>query len=496
MTMTKNLLILAGLLFTMANVAIAGPGDSTKTTVTGQTQKLFKIESTPIANQMDSLMAVHVLKHKRKAFPAKYDSTLVPTFPDSVYANRLRHLDSQTPLELEYNPIVKNYIDLYTQRRRKQVMRMLSLADYYFPMFEEVLDKHNMPIEIKYLAVVESALNPKARSRVGATGLWQFMYGTGKLMGLKINSYVDERSDPYKSTEAACQYMMRLYKMFGDWNLVLAAYNSGPGNVNKAIRRSGGKTSYWELRPYLPKETAGYVPAFIAAVYTMKYAKEHNLYPSMEIPFYASTDTTLVHQQISFDQLNMWLGIDKETVEFLNPSYKIGIIPHIEGEKHFLVLPRQQMGLFIDNEDSLYSYAEVQFKENRSEVPKYVSEERTIHRVKSGESLGLIAKKYHVSVSAIKRWNSLKSNTIHPGQRLTIYQQGGSTATQTASTTTKTVNENGVTYYVVQKGDTLYQIAQKFPGVSASNLSEWNNIDGSTITPGMKLVVQQTTSGN
>lgn len=467
------------------STAYAGPGDSTKTSA----EKAFKIESTAIANQMDSLMMLHVFQSKPKNQRHRLDTLKSPQFADSVFVKRLAKLNSQTPLELSYNPYVKTYIDLYTQRRRKQVMRMLALAEYYFPMFEEILDKHNMPLELKYLAVVESALNPQAKSRVGATGLWQFMYGTGKLMGLNINSYVDERSDPYKSTEAACQYMLRLYKMFGDWNLVLAAYNSGPGNVNKAIRRSGGKTSYWELRPYLPKETAGYVPAFIAAVYTMSYAKEHNLYATMRVPYFAQTDTSLVRSQISFDQLNMWLGIDKEVVAFLNPSYKHEIIPVIEGQKHYLVLPRQQMGLFIDNEDSLYTYAQTQFKAQESTMPPVVQDERTIHRVKSGESLGVIANRYKVSVGAIKRWNGLRSNTIHPGQRLTIYS-AHAPSSSTASAKPKTTTDGEKTYYVVQKGDTLYDIAKRYPGVSATDLSKWNNISGSNIKPGMKLIVQ------
>lgn len=482
-----SVLIIFGLLTTHAE-----PGDTLKPLG----QKEFKIESNLIANQMDSLMAVHVFKQKRKAFPAKYDSTFIPTFSDSVYAKRIRHLNTQTPLELTYNPIVRGFIDLYAVRKRKQVMRMLALGEYYFPIFEETLDRYNMPIELKYLAVVESALNPKARSRVGATGLWQFMHGTGKLMGLEINSYVDERSDPYKSTEAACLYMLRLYKMFGDWNLVLAAYNSGPGNVNKAIRRSGGKKNYWELRPYLPKETAGYVPAFIAVVYTMNYAKEHNLYTSVEVPFFGQTDTTLVHEQISFDQLNMWLGIDRDVIEFLNPSYKLGIIPTIEGKKYFLVLPTKQMGLFLDNEDSLYAYASAEFKTATPAVaPQVVSDERSVHRVKSGESLGSISKKYGVTVSQLMRWNGLKSNTIHPGQRLTIYQKGEGKPT-VASTTPKATTENGISYYVVQKGDTLYSISQRFPGVSANNLSEWNNISNGHIQPGMKLVVQKGSNAN
>jgi membrane-bound lytic murein transglycosylase D len=486
--------MLVSILLTGLVAAQADPGDTLKPL----TPKEFRIESNLIANQMDSLMALHVFKHKRRSFPPKYDSSFVPNFSDSVYAKRLRHLNAQTPLDLTYNSIVRGYIDMYAMRRRTQVMRMLALGEYYFPIFEEALDRYKMPIELKYLAVVESALNPKARSRVGATGLWQFMLPTGKLMGLEVNSYVDERSDPIKSTEAACQYMLRLYKMFGDWNLVLAAYNSGPGNVNKAIRRSGGKKNYWELRAYLPKETAGYVPAFIAAVYTMSYAKEHNLYPSLEVPYFGHTDTVLVREQISFDQLNMWLGIDRDVVEFLNPSYKLNIIPKIEGKKYYLVLPSRQMGLFLDNEDSLYTFASAEFKTAPpAAVAQVVNDERSVHRVKSGESLGGISKKYGVSVSDLKRWNSIKSNTIHPGQRLTIYQKGGSSsATATASTTPKKTTENGTSYYVVQKGDTLFSISQRYPGVSADNLGEWNNIKNGKIQPGMKLVVQKGSNAN
>jgi membrane-bound lytic murein transglycosylase D len=295
--------------------------------------------------------------------------------------------------------------------------------------------------------------------------------------------------------------MTRLYNIFGDWNLVLAAYNSGPGNVNKAIRRSGGKRSYWELRPYLPRETAGYVPAFIAATYTMNYAAEHNLYPSLDIPYFYSTDTALVRQQISFDQLNMWLGIDKEIIQFLNPAYKYEIIPKVDGQKYYLVLPRQQMGLFIDNEDSLYAYAENFFAKNRSDVPQYVEQERIKHRVRSGESLGLIANKYGTSVSKIKRWNGLRSNTIYPGQQLTIYKNGSAPNTSSSATTANAskpdvTNENGATYYTVRQGDTLYDIARKFPGVSATNLATWNNLNGSTIKPGMKLVVSPSSSSN
>lgn len=462
--------------------------------------KTFKLESNLMAAQLDSLMVLHVFKYNKSTLPKNYDSAFVPQFADSIFEKRMAILDAKTPLDLDYNPLVRSYIDMYTVRKREQVCRMLSLGQYYFPMFEKSLDKYNMPLELKYLAVVESALNPLAKSRVGARGLWQFMYETGKIMGLQANSYVDERSDPQKSTEAACQYMMRLYKMFGDWNLVLAAYNSGPGNVNKAIRRSGGKKNYWQLRPFLPKETAGYVPAFIAAVYTMTYAKEHNLYPKLEIPNFYDVDTVLVREQISFEQLSKWIGVDAELVAFLNPSYKFGIIPNVPGQKNYLVLPHKYMGLYLDNEDSLFTFAAAEFKETKNEMPilsTTTTEAKTVHRVNKGESLGLIANKYNVSVSQIKSWNHLKSNTITPGQRLTI---NAPAPTKTASTenvaTANTTKSGNTTYYTVQPGDTLFSIANRYPGLTPATIAEWNDINPNKITVGMKLVVQKGTTAN
>ena len=236
----------------------------------------------PVAARLDSLLYLNYFQLSEKEIDAIDSSVLasgeIPDWHDSIYDHRLQELDALSPMQLDYNPVVRSFIDLYSKRRREQVGRMLGLANYYFPLFEQALDKYDMPLELKYLAVVESALNPTARSRVGAAGLWQFMYATGKMNGLTVNSYVDERHDPLKATEAACKYLTTLYNIFDDWNLALAAYNSGPGNVNKAIRRSGGKTNYWEIRPFLPRETAGYVPAFIAVNYIMNYHEEHLLF--------------------------------------------------------------------------------------------------------------------------------------------------------------------------------------------------------------------------
>ena len=341
---------------------------------------------------------------------------------DSVFAYYMAELDARTPFEMAYNPVVKKYIERYLKYGSTRLSRMMAHGQYYFPMFEEHLAKYNMPLELKYLAVVESALNPKAKSPVGATGLWQFMYGTGKIYGLKVNSYVDDRNDPLKSTEAACQYMLKLYDIFDDWNLALAAYNSGPGNVNKAIRRSGGKTSYWEIRPFLPRETSAYVPLFIAASYAIEYGPIHGIGPA-EIPaYYMETDTVRITQQIHFKQVEEGLGVDKALMEFLNPQYRYNIVPMVDGQDYYLTLPAEIATAFRSQQDSLFSIAEAYFDARASTVPELTQmNERTTHRVKSGETLGHIAYKYGVGVSDIKRWNGLSSDMIRIGQRLVVY---------------------------------------------------------------------------
>lgn len=341
---------------------------------------------------------------------------------DSVFAYYMAELDARTPFEMAYNPVVKKYIERYLKYGSTRLSRMMAHGQYYFPMFEEHLAKYNMPLELKYLAVVESALNPKAKSPVGATGLWQFMYGTGKIYGLKVNSYVDDRNDPLKSTEAACQYMLKLYDIFDDWNLALAAYNSGPGNVNKAIRRSGGKTSYWEIRPFLPRETSAYVPLFIAASYAIEYGPIHGIGPA-EIPaYYMETDTVRITKQIHFKQVEEGLGVDKALMEFLNPQYRYNIVPVVDGQDYYLTLPAESATAFRSQQDSLFSIAEAYFDARASTVPELTHmNERTTHRVKSGETLGHIAYKYGVGVSDIKRWNGLSSDMIRIGQRLVVY---------------------------------------------------------------------------
>src|SRR5690606_341918 len=342
-------------------------------------------------------------------------------------------------------------------------------------------------LEIKYLAIVESALNPKARSRVGATGLWQFMYPTGKQSNLEVNSYVDERYDPLKATEAACQYLSNLYGIFGDWSLVLASYNAGPGNVSKAIRRSGGSQNYWNIRRNLPRETANYVPAFLATMYIFEYKKEHGLQPKKAVTSYFETDTIAVKREITFNQVSELLDIPVEQIEFLNPIYKLNIIPFVEGKQHYLRLPKNKLGLFVSNEEKVYAYVDYLGTQKegiqKAAIASNVSSSSSnviYHKIRRGESIGLIADKYNVSIANIRRWNGLRGNTIHAGKTLKIYSNKS-----VASTTSTNTSNKGT--YTVQSGDSLYSIARKFPGISADDLKKWNDISGDNIQPGMKL---------
>jgi len=345
-----------------------------------------------------------------------------PVFSDSIYEARIQHLDTKTPIDLVYNPYVKQYINVYTKQRRQQMSRMMGLAAYYFPVFEEVLDQFNLPLELKYLALVESALNPKAKSWAGATGLWQFMYNTGKEYNLKVSSYVDERMDPYRATVAACEFFEKSYSVYGDWSLVLASYNSGRGNVNKAIRRSGGKRNYWQIRRFLPKETRSYVPAFIAVCYAMNYASDHKISSKKPRVLFHEVDTIEVKYQIDFEYLSSSLGVSMDELEFLNPSYKINVIPKVEGRPYHLVLPISKMGAFVANEKEIYAHFIELDAQKRKNYPKYSEQdERIVHRVKGGEYLGKIARRYGCSVKKIQQWNNLKNDNIRVGQKLILY---------------------------------------------------------------------------
>jgi len=421
---------------------------------------------------------------------------VIENFTTEQLKERIAYLDSQTPFNFEYNPSLEKIIKHYLKNRQQTLANLMGKAKYYFPMFEEHLAKYDIPMELKYLAIVESALKANATSRVGAKGLWQFMYGTGKEYDLKVSSYVDERSDPIKATQAACQYLSKLHGIFNDWDLALAAYNSGPGNVNKAIRRSGGQKNYWNIRHYLPRETAGYLPAFYATYYIFEYADEHQLYAKNDILNTFETDTIIVKKQISFEQVNNILGTDMELLTFLNPQYKLKIIPVVKGRDYTLTLPKFISGSFVSNEAQIYAYAEAEDAKREKPLPKYFeANDRIRYKVKSGDYLGKIANKYGVSVSSIKRWNGLKSNNLRVGQRLTIYPRraiatSNSQPSKAKTTVKKPAPKGKYATYVVKKGDSLWLISQKYPQVSVAQLKEWNDIwSTKSLKPGTKLKI-------
>ena len=416
------------------------------------------------------------------------------TLPDSVYMQRL--FDMNSFIDLPYNSIVRNFINVYTNKQRDKMQVMLGLADFYFPIFEEILVRNNLPIELRILPVIESALNPRAVSRVGATGMWQFMYGTGRMYNLTINSFIDERRDPIAASHAAVRFLKDLYSIYGDWTLVIAAYNCGPGNVNKAIRRAGGKKNYWDIYYFLPRETRGYVPAFIAANYAFAYHKEHNINPiPMSLP--AATDTIMVSGMLHFEQVSDVLNLPIKTLRDLNPQYKVDVIP-ANLKQMTLRLPFEVIGPFIDRQQEIFAYKDsIYFNQKnvvhpsrytasyRHDVPS--GSNRITYKVKEGDVLGKIAERYGVRVSDLKAWNNIRGNMIRIGQNLTIYMKGA--AGGQMSTTPQNADPNYI-YYKVQRGDTLSGIALRYPGVSASDIKKANNLPNDRLMPGQTLKIK------
>jgi membrane-bound lytic murein transglycosylase D len=457
---------------------------------------MFDLKDSPIARTIDSIWLNELYSSSR--FEEIYGSITeeihepveYEELPTDVLKARLKDLNTKTPFNIEYTPSLESVIKNYLKNRRKTMGNLIALSEYYFPMFEEALDKHNLPLEIKYLAIVESALNPSARSRVGAKGLWQFMFTTGKLFGLEVNSYVDERTDPLMATEAACLYLKSLNETFNDWDLALAAYNSGPGNVSKAIRRSGGMTNYWNIRHHLPRETAGYLPAFFATMYIFEYAEEHGFKRTGYTIPYIATDTVKVKNTITLKQVSRLTHVHIDELTFLNPSYKLGIIPVIEDEDYVLRLPLDAMGRFVSNEEAIYAFVEQENNNREKPLPElYEQPDKIRYKVRSGDYLGKIAEQYGVSVSQIKRWNGLRNSKLRIGQRLTIYPRKPIESNSTAATTT--VEKDGTRIYTVKKGDSLWSISQKFPGVTVQNIKKWNDISSNNLKPGMKLKIQK-----
>lgn len=339
--------------------------------------------------------------------------------PDSIINLQMQRLNERTPLEFIFTRDVGNFINLYAVKKRSLTEKTMGLGDLYFPIFEEMLDRYDIPLELKYLPIVESGMNPNARSRVGATGLWQFMYLTGRAYDLYVDSYIDERRDPYLETEAACRYLKFLHNIYDDWSLALAAYNAGPGNVNKAIRRSGGKKTYWEIRPYLPRETRSYVPAFIAVNYVMAYPEDYNLKKKPVKIEYTYTDTVHVNQRVIFDYLSAYTGLDKDIISFLNPMYRRQLVPGSEENTYAIVMPKERVPVFIINADSIYAKSAIVNPE--LEAPSERNQEVVYYRVRSGDVLGTIAQRYGVRVSNLQEWNNLRGTRINVGQKLIIY---------------------------------------------------------------------------
>ena len=436
-------------------------------------------------------------------------------------AEMMRRLEAMNSfIKLPFNEQVKNYIILYSERMPSKMGRVLGLSTYYFPIFEDILLRYDLPQELKYMAIVESMLNPVATSRAGARGIWQFMYQTGTAYGLEINSFVDERLDVEKAVDAAARYLRDAYRTFGDWALAISSYNCGAGNVAKAIRRADGKRDFWSIFPYLPRETRGYVPAFVGAMYAMTYYREYGLVPQqMGMP--AQTDTFEIRRNLHFEQINGVVGVPVDLLQNLNPQYIHDIIP---GNDHpyILKLPYNWTGPFMDaNRDSLYAFKadsllasskvlEDKTKSGGKSTGKSSgsgkstssgsgnNQQRIAYKVKSGDYLGKIASRYGVTVNQIKSWNNLKSNNIQVGKTLYIYKNGGPTISQgstgssssgssSGSSSTKTTPKTVI--YTVKSGDTLFKIAQQYTGVSADDIKKANGLKSDSIRAGQKLTI-------
>lgn len=481
---------------------------------------------------LDSLLTLWYVNQSLESAVDDYNpeaDTLMPDFSDSIYMQRLSEIP--TVIDLTYNRIVKNYINVYTRKRREQVRVMLGLSDYYFPIFEEIFDYYGVPFELEYLAIIESALNPRAVSRARAVGTWQFMYYTGKQYGLTINSLVDERRDPIEATHSAARYLLDLHNIYNDWTLALAAYNCGPGNVNKAIRRSGGRRNFWDIFYYLPRETRGYVPAFIAATYTMNFHEEHFISKApLQLPRY--TDTIMVHEAVHLKQVAEVLNIPIAQLRDLNPQYREDVVPANAKKAYSIKIPMDQTAAFIDLQDSIFSYKDSIFFDKGKLVasPQHYSAaykvdlppdkyDKLYYAVKSGDNVGFIADWYDVRASDLRYWNNINRNIIRVGQKLVVYKPkgksahykevsnmsfsekqkfAGRTVSSSSSTskpsTAKSSSSGSGDYvtYTIRQGDTLWEIAQKYPGTSESDIASLNNMTNSSkIQPGQVIRIKR-----
>ena len=421
-----------------------------------------------------------------------YDA--VPDVSYEEMEDRLGCLENT--ISLEFNQRVKDFIDYFTIKDRNYTREILTRKDMYFDIFEPVLAKYNLPDELKYLAIVESGLRPNAISRASAVGLWQFISSTGKMYGLKGNWYVDDRMDPYKSTDAAARHLRDLYRMFNDWELALAAYNCGPGNVRKAIRRSGYKKKFWEIYRYLPRETRGYVPQFVAMIYSLNYAADHNLFPD-KVEYLMAFDTVKVSQYFHLETFAAQLDLCVDDLLVLNPMIKRGALP--EGTRNFsLRVPAELKDTIVANRSFLYDTAGKVGKKQLEYLARNMpgstyGREKLTYRVRSGDVLGTIARRHHVRISDIKKWNNLRSNMIRIGQRLSIWVLPTyNSKTKDLYRTTARVNNQpdttGKKVYTVKSGDTLWSIS-KSTNQSIEQLKELNQLKSNNIKPGQALIV-------
>lgn len=430
------------------------------------------------------------------------------SFPDSLIIKQLDTLQNSSAIQLTFNKIVKRYIEHYTTKARTQTCGMLGLSDYYFPIFEEELDRQGLPLELKYLPIIESALNPTAFSRAGASGLWQFMHPTGKQYKLKITSYIDERRDPMKSTVAAVAYLKDLYRMYGDWMLVIAAYNCGQGNVNKAIRRSGGKKNYWDIYYSLPRETRGYVPTFIAAMYVFNYSEQYNLHP-VKCDFPPMCDTVMINKKLHFEQIAAIVKMPLVQLRELNPQYSRNIVPATKGRPLAIKMPYNFVNSFVEMQDSVLAHNRVKYFDTKDRIvdprarrgnyaysaPK--NKTKIYYKVKSGDVVGKIARKYHVRTSDMRRWNNIRKNRIRIGQRLVLYIPNNKMGNVKNSKNVKIVGPSSqlakgeYRYHKVRRGENLWTIARRYPGVSNKDIMRWNNIrNAKLVKPGTRLKIK------
>ncbi len=474
-----------------------------------------------IEQNLDSLVNIWYLsKLLEENQLIEYDAPPLVEFPDSVYRKRLEAIHSV--VNLPYNSIVRNHIHVYTGKKRDRFEVMLGMREYYFPMIEDIFDSYGLPVELKYMAVIESALNPNAVSRVGATGMWQFMYSTGRQYGLTINSVIDERRDPVKATHAAARYIKDLYKVYKDWGLVIAAYNCGPGNVNKAIRRSGNRKDYWEIYYRLPRETRGYLPGYIAATYAMTYYKEHNITP-MKVTFPVVTDTIMVNHDIHLQQISEVLSIPYAELRTLNPQYRAGVIPGASTPMS-LTLPFDKLGEFISLQDSIALYRADHYLKPQTKTaspsqstyipPDIKGKVKLIYTVKEGDNLGYIASWYNVGLSSIRYWNNIYRNTIRIGQKINVFVNpsekdhyaavdnlsfeekqkriGKSVTARTETLPTKEQISGDYVYHTVRTGDTVWDIAKKYDGVTVSEILSLNGMNSSgKLAVGQRLKIKR-----